>query len=289
MSEVSDPRNSSTRGNAMDSGPYEAKPIETESVSSPAAPGPFLPEVSPMQEQALEFENLQLLSRLVIGFLFLGGDELMQRLRFLQRQIDVEPRLSGTGVRPEEESTLDFMRHLAVGLFVRGEKTVARGVQTGVGLSLGTAGRLLGGLNRLTDSRLTRPLRRSIGARLRGLGDEALQISDEGRREEENARLLAGRTMADVIDEVLAYVVEDPELYRVITQQVGEQGMGLANLVTNNTRSAGASGDLRAEQVVRRILRRTPRRQLPPSPLLGKPQTMYTPRPGAEPGGDHGR
>lgn len=277
MSEASDPRNVSTRGAPVDSGPHVAQTVESEAAAGPATPGQFLPQVTPKQGQPLEFENLQLLSRLVIGFLFLGGDELMQRLRFLQRQIDEEPRLSGSGMRPEEESSLDFMRYLAMGLFVRGEKTVARGVQAGVRLSMGTAAKVLGGLNRLTDNRITHPLRRPAEARLRKLGDEALQIINEGRREDQNARLLAGRTAADVIDEVLAYVIEDPELYRVLTAAVGQQGAGLANLVSENARSAAASGDSAAEGFIRRLLRRTPRKQLPPSPLRGEPQTIYTP------------
>jgi hypothetical protein len=169
------------------------------------------------------------------------------------------------------------MRYLAVGLFVRGEKTIARGVQASVRLSMGTAAKLLGGLNRLTDNRIARPLRRPAEARLKDLGDEALQIIGEGRREEQNARLLAGRTMADVIDEVLAYVIEDPELYRVLVAAVGQQGASMANLVADSARSAGASSDSAVERVVRRFFRRTPRGQLPPSPLRGEPQTLYTP------------
>jgi hypothetical protein len=289
MSEAGDRRNTSAGGNPAHNGPDETRPSETDSATAPAAPGQLLPQVTPLREQPLEFENLQLLSRLVIGFLFLGGDELMKRLRFLQQQIDAEPRLSAAGVRPEEESSLDFMRYLAVGLFVRGEKTVARGVQVGIRLTVGTAGRLLGGLNRLTDNRIIRPLRRPAEAHLRDWGDEALQIINEGRHEEQDSRLLAGRTAADVIDEVLAYVIEDPELYRVLTAAVGEQGAGLANLVTDNARSAGASSDSAVERVVRRFLRRTPRGQLPPSPLHGEPQTMYMPERRARQGGDHDR
>jgi hypothetical protein len=46
----------------------------------------------------------------------------------------------------------------------------------------------------------------------------------------------------------------------------------------SNSRQLGVSADDLAEGVLRRLLRRKQRRELPPSLLAGKPLTMYDPR-----------
>lgn len=227
--------------------------------------------------QELDPEGVQLLSRFLMGTVLMGGDELVQRLRFFQEQIEAQPWLLASGHNLDQESTTALLRYLALGLYLRGQKRVRRGVRRGFHVALGTASWALGGLNRLTSTRFTRSLRRSASARLQDLAEETVQIMVEGRREERTARLLAGQTIDDIIDDVLDYVAENPDMQASIRHLIGQQSVGLANVVTDNARSLGASADDIAESLVRRILRRTPRRQLPPSPLAGRPQTMYLP------------
>lgn len=232
----------------------------------------------------LETESLELLSRFLTGALILGGGELSQRLRHFQREFEAESRPLLPAVDSDQETTGDLVRYLALGLFARGQKRVARGVRQGVYASLGVTRSILGGLDRLTDNELARPLRRPVEARLKALAQEADQVIDEGRLEEQNARYLASQTVGDVIDDLLDYLAENPEVADLIRRQIGAQGAGLAGVVAENTRSVTVAGDFALEGLVRRLLRRRMRRDLPLSPYMGKPQTMYAPRP--EPQGD---
>jgi len=61
----------------------------------------------------------------------------------------------------------------------------------------------------------------------------------------------------------------------LVSEQIGAQGLGLAGTVVDGGRQISSSADGLLEGVIRRILRRKPRRELPPSPLAGLPQTMY--------------
>jgi hypothetical protein len=128
----------------------------------------------------------------------------------------------------------------------------------------------------VTDNWLTGPLRRSVATRVRGWGKGAVQVIKEGKREEQISRQLAGQTINEIIDEVVDYVAENPDMQEAIRHLVAQQGVGFASVVADNSRSVTAAADFLAERLVRRILRRTPRAQLPPSPLAGQPQTMYS-------------
>ena len=51
-----------------------------------------------------------------------------------------------------------------------------------------------------------------------------------------------------------------------------------AKLKVDNARSVALTADDAAEKLLRWLLRRKPRRDLPPSPVEGQPQTMYAPK-----------
>jgi len=104
-------------------------------------------QAQPDQPAELEVEDLQLLSRLLVGLLLAGGDELLQIVRGLQREIEANPGLL-TPVVADDETTLDLLRYLTIGLLARGQKRVARGVQRGIQLSLSATGWTLRTLDR---------------------------------------------------------------------------------------------------------------------------------------------
>jgi hypothetical protein len=62
----------------------------------------------------------------------------------------------------------------------------------------------------------------------------------------------------------------------MLTEVIGGQTAGLATVVRDNARQLGMTSDDVVEGLLRRLLRRTPRRELPPSPLAGESQTMYS-------------
>lgn len=244
------------------------------------APGPAQVVESQQQVPApLEFENLQLLTRFLSGALILVGDQLMQRLRYVQRQVEADPQRLPALAAPDEETTGDRLRYFTLGLVARGQKRVARGFRQGVSVTLGVTRSIFGGLDRLTGNDLARPLRRPVENRLHALRRGAAQVIDEGRLEERNARYLTGQTIGEVIDDLLDYFAENPEVVDLIKRQIGAQSASLAGVMAENTRSVTVVGDYALEGLVRRLIRRRMRRDLPLSPYMGKAQTMYVPRP----------
>jgi hypothetical protein len=214
----------------------------------------------------------QLLTRFLAGLVLLGSDELLARLRALE--IEIEAGDAG-GAIPGDETMGELVGYLAFGLFLRGHKRVSRGIRRGIRRSMATTGRALDLLNRLTDNPLGRPLRQPVERRIWDLVLESQLAIGEGRRQAQHARLLAGRTLAQVTDDLMAYILEDPELVDLIRRQVAEQGAGLTGTAVGNVRQLGAGADDAIEGAVRRLLRRKPRRELPPSSLAGDPQRVY--------------
>jgi hypothetical protein len=70
-------------------------------------------------------------------------------------------------------------------------------------------------------------------------------------------------------------LAESPELTSAIERVLVGQGTGLTGTAMGSARQLGTSADDLAEGVVRRLLGRKPRQELPPSPLVGKPLMMY--------------
>jgi hypothetical protein len=181
-----------------------------------------------------------------------------------------------------EASALDLARYLAIGLTMRGQARLVEGVRRGVQLSLGTANRSLGLLDRVTDGWLMRPIRRPIESRLRRLGQQTGQVIREGQLEEGKDRLLAQEVIFETIDDVIEFVADNPEVAAWIREVIGGQSVSLAATMRDNARQLTVASDGRAEALVRRMLRRPPRNTLLESPLAGEPQTMYSPESAAE-------
>jgi len=98
-----------------------------------AQPGP---DAVAQVEPAVESEDLQLLSRFLIGVALMGSDELMERLRFLQGELDADPDPLKSDAGLGQESELELLRYLSIGLFVRGREAVVGGMRRGVPLSV---------------------------------------------------------------------------------------------------------------------------------------------------------
>jgi hypothetical protein len=221
-------------------------------------------------------DSTQLLSRMVAGVLLFGSAELTQRLRVLQREIQANPELLWRYGGPEGDGVLEAFQDLAMGLYMRGQRTVSRGVRRGVYRSLNTANWAVTKVDGWTNNRLTRPVRRRIGRRVEGLARRAKRLRVEGNLEKRNARLLAPATINLIIEEMIDYIADEPALNEVIQEQMSQQSRGLANVVADTARDAAVATDGFSERLVRRLLRLTPREDLPPSPYEGKLQTMYS-------------
>lgn len=229
----------------------------------------------------------ELVTRLLVGLLTSGSDELLRRLDDLQEEILADPGLTGPSDLTKVDSTRDAVRYLAISLLLRSERAVSRGIRTGYDLTTGTVRWSFRTLDRLTDNGLMRPVRRPVARRARDWGDQLALLIEEGKREERNSKVLAGESVGVILDEIVDLVAENPELDRLVAEIVGQKSVGLATVMADNARTLTVTGDDVAEHVLRRLFRRPPRRLLPPSPVEGKPQGMYKPEVRAE-GGDRG-
>jgi hypothetical protein len=217
-----------------------------------------------------------LATRLLVGLLTSGSGELFERLERLQDQIVLEAVRTPDDGSSMVDSSADLLRYVAIGLLLRSERSISRGIRGSANLALGMFRRSVGTLNRLTDNPIGRPLRRPLARRGRSWGERLVLLVREGQREEQISKLLAEEGAGVVIDAVVDVVADNPELDRLIGEVVGQKSKGLATIVGDNARTLTASGDDVAEDLLRRLLRRKPRQALPPSPLEGKPQTMYS-------------
>jgi hypothetical protein len=171
---------------------------------------------------------------------------------------------------------------------VRGERQAARGLRTAYYASMGTAGWAVNTLDRWTDNWLVRPVRRPIEARIRRLGEEAVQIIDEGKREEQDSRALAAESVEEIVENLVSQMAESQEVDRLIKELVGHKSASFTASIVENMRTLTVTADDVVEGVLRRLLRRPLRQALPPSPIEGQPQTMYASRRLVKGVADHG-
>jgi hypothetical protein len=207
------------------------------------------------------------LARFLVGLLLLGKDELSQGLEGAE-PLEAEPR-------HEEGASSDQLRHLTLGLLARGQRRAGKALRAAYHLSTGTASWTLDVLDRWTDTWLMRPLRHPIERRIRYWQEETAEVIEEGKREERDSRALAAERVETLIEYLFDRLAESQELDRLILELVGQKSTTYATQLVDNLRALTATLDYALEDALRKLLRRTPRRALPPSPLRGQPQTMY--------------
>jgi hypothetical protein len=252
----------------------------TQATDLPTAPIPTPPSPQQQSQQTGYREpvvdDAQLLTRIAVGLLTSGSGDLMQRLRDLEQDIETNPDLVEPLKSEDEETTSDLVRYLAIGLLMRSQRAAIRGARTGFYLSLGTASWFFEKLGGLTRSRLVRPFTSSVSSRLGGLDRTTAELIAEGKRQEQVSKLLAREATLETIDDITEVVSENPEITNLLKDVIGGQSMSLGRMMTNSARQLSMSSDDTVEGTLRRLLRRTPRKELPPSPLVGQSQTMYT-------------
>jgi hypothetical protein len=234
-------------------------------------------DTQPEQSVARDRDSIALALRFLVGLLALGGDEAARRLQEMQRKLDADPTLWSADTPGEDKTLRRQAWHLGVGLMRRGQKRLRSGIRRGYDRSLRAAGRVSSASNRWGASILTRPVRRPIEARLVRWRTEAALIQKEGELEEQIGRALATGTLSALILEIMDEVAGNPELLDFVQDLLSQQGRGMASSVMDNTRSVTLTADDAADALLRWLLRRTPRRDLPPSPVEGQRQTMYEP------------
>ena len=249
---------------------------DTSDSVQPPAVAAETPAARRTEASAPDLDDVEVLSRFLAGLLLLGSDELLRRLRDLQRAINANPDILWQTPGRGRGTALDPILDLTMGLYMRGQRKMVQGVRRGFSLSVGATNWFLTTADRLTDNRLARPFRRRLAMRLDRAQDQVRAIRSEGRSERQQSRLLAAATVSQIVDDMITYISEDPEFNRVLQNQLSRQSKGMAGVVADNSRALTVASDNLAERVVRKLLHLPPRQALPPSPFVGEPQTMYS-------------
>lgn len=232
-------------------------------------------QLAPKPPPAPIDDNVRLALRLVIGAITEGGDMTLRTLRELQKEIDEHPEslLSAHGDTPDDRG--DVLRYLAIGALLATQQRTAQGIESGLRLSARTTGWVFGTLDRATDNALLRPFRKPVDQLWLNMNQTMEEWVRQGRIEEANGRLLFDGTVGDVIDSLIENVSQAEELAQLVSDQIAQQSGSVASAAVNTGRTATVAADGVMEGLIRRLFRRPPREQLPPSPIAGKAQTMY--------------
>ncbi len=216
------------------------------------------------------FDALRSTTRLVVGLALIGGDELLKRLEIIEHAITAAPpdpqdmteRIRQT---PTGRYIPDDIRHALIGLAFEVQDQVR--VQTP--RLLAAADQIIGDVTRPAQSILNHiPIVGSLSRSL-GLQYSAMQKRGEdrlkrwiaiGQREEARSRVLADQTYNQIVDDFIDYLGDKPEVQQLIAGQT----TGLAGEVLDEVRERTVSGDSFLEGIVRAVLRKTPRAELPP-------------------------
>jgi hypothetical protein len=216
------------------------------------------------------FDALRSTTRLLVGLALVGGDELLKRLQMLERDFDALPRdpeemAARIRTSPTGQHIPDDIRHALIGLAFDLQDQVR--VQTP--RLLAAADQIISDVTRPAQSVLNHiPIIGSLSKSL-GLQYDAMQRRGEdrlqrwiaiGQREEARSRVLADQTVTRIVDDVIDYLADKPEVQNLIMGQT----TGLAGEVLGEVRERTVSGDSFLEGIVRAVLRKTPRAELPP-------------------------
>lgn len=207
-----------------------------------------------------EFDAYLAVVRLLIGGTVEGAAELVKRLERWESELNAAGAPPETG---EVRSSGDVARYMLVGMALSTADGLRRQAVKAAQAS-DVFWRMTGSATQpLVNNRLTgvvaRPLDRAFD-RLVSRGQKRINDWVElGRAQEPGARRMARKTYEEVIDEFIGQLAENKEL----ADLVQKKSMGLATEAVDEFRSRTVSADAMAESIVRRILRRPARYELP--------------------------
>lgn len=207
-----------------------------------------------------EFDAYMAVIRLLIGGTIEGATELTKRLERWEAELNAT---DGTLEAGQIRSDGDAARYLLAGMLLSAgdgaRRQVVRLAQASDQLFRITAS----AAQPFVDNRLTgivaRPLDRAFN-RLVASGQQRVNNWIElGRTQEPGARRVARKTYEQLVDDLISNLAENREL----ADLVQKKSVGLATEAVDEFRSRTVSADVMAENIVRRILRRPPRTELP--------------------------
>jgi hypothetical protein len=228
---------------------------------------------------------LRSLTRLLVGGTLVAWDELTTQVRSWENethsiqasQLEDEGIIayhseqtvtSGQTIRPPAASsgpeqggaeTADVL----LGLLFESQSRFLRRSKAAYRLADKTTGRVVTPLlKRMGNSRFFRPGQRRLNA-LANRGEDVVErLAERGRAEETYSRLLFLTAVEEAFGTSMDQLAEAPQLQDLVRKQ----SAGLSQEMLDEVRERTVSGDLVVEHLARSLLRREPRRTLPPPP-----------------------
>lgn len=204
-----------------------------------------------------EFDALESLVRLLVGSTIEAPAELVARLKKWEAEVAASGNQDDLAAIPV---TTDQLRYALVGLVFETQDQVRTGASRMGRLIDASARRFLRTTRPLTDNAIMQPFHRRY-EELVTQGETAVnRWIERGQAEEPHSRLLAREAVRLTVDNVIQQLAENPEVKDLVTQQTA----GIADDIVDGVRGRTVTADMVLEQLVRGLLRRPPRGQLPP-------------------------
>jgi len=206
----------------------------------------------PITTQA-NFDDLESVLRLLVGYGVLGGDEVLKRLHQWEEKVLYEPQQPGQ-LPLEDEFTR--LRYAVIGLLFDGSKRALKAANDVVNYSnrqTSAAYRTLDDLSRAPlIGLIASPVKRSVDQATRRRDDEVERLIRIGRVEERDGRKLAAVATDELISELLTRVGNDPEVSNIIQNQ----SVDMAGDMVDDFRQGTFKADRKLQNAVRKLLGR---------------------------------
>ncbi len=221
-----------------------------------------------------DFDALQSFTSLLVGGVIEGSDVLLARLKKYQAQIQVEGVENPHALQPETAE--DRVRYAAVGFLFDQQAWLRRNLKTAVVILDNAIEVAERASQPVMQSRIAAPIANPIKHRYEKLVEKGqtnlARWTQIGRVNEPVSRELARKTYQEIIDEFIEDLADNEELQDLVAQQ----SLGMVSEVRDEVRERTVTGDNVLEGVVRRILKRTPRAELPIPPPEVQKWAQYT-------------
>lgn len=208
-----------------------------------------------------DFDALSALTRLAVGGVIEGSDELLHRLQTWQKTAREDLQQGG---RLPHHSDRDLLRFALVGfIFESGEKA-RKGLSALEKLSnqtIAAVGETASPV--LSQTRVARAVTRRFSALVARGETQVGRWAQRGAVEEPLGRKMLQEAIGDTVDDFIEHLAENEELQDLVQKQ----SIGLAGEMVNETRRRTITADYLIERLARALLRRPRREELPePSP-----------------------
>ena len=224
-----------------------ATAVSTQPVADTSSTPENVPDAEP-------FDPLDSLTRIAIGEVVEGAIELVGYLQ----QWEAPAREEAQTEDQSDETIDDMVGYAIVGLLFVSQRRVRRYLPMMLRFAGRTTRLVRSAIRPFVYNPLTAPLRRR-GPDIRGHAEgEVERWIAIGRRELPVSRILARHVTADIIDDFIARLAENPEV-EILVQQ---QSAGLVSQVTDGLREQTVTADTAVERIARTLLRRPPRAQV---------------------------